>query len=82
MAQAAQVRERAPWREVAHIETRDTKRGGFLWTLTLSCEHLAFRYAPNPQWRAPQMKPLPIAPHKIRCLACFLARKNRPASSR
>lgn len=76
MSDEVRVRQRAPWREVARIETRDTKRGGFLWTLILECEHLAFRYAPNKQWGAPQFKPLPFAPKKIRCLACLLASRK------
>lgn len=77
MSAAVRISERAPWREVARIETKDTKRRGFLWTLILECQHLAFRYAPNPQWRAPQMMPLPRAPKKIRCLACLLASRKK-----
>lgn len=68
------TKERAPWRKVIHIESRDTKRGGIMWTLILECEHLSFKYAPNPQWKV--FKPEAHAPYKRRCLACKLASKG------
>lgn len=63
-----------PWRKVTYIESRDTRRGGTHWTLTLECGHVAFRYAPNRLWR--MIKPATFAPHKVRCLCCGLKERR------
>lgn len=61
---------RGPLREVIHIESSDTKRGGIKWTLRLECEHLAFRYAKNPLYVG--IKPMTFAPKRCRCTTCGL----------
>jgi hypothetical protein len=64
---------RGPLKEVIHIESRDTKRGGIRWTLDLECGHMACRYATNPLHKG--IKPIAFAPKKVRCIVCGLAQK-------
>lgn len=59
---------RGPLREVVHIKSHDTKRGGIRWTLDLECGHMATRYASNQQWKG--IKPPAFAPKKCRCIVC------------
>lgn len=66
---------RGPLREVIHIESSGTKRGGIKWTLQLECGHLACRYARNPLYMG--VKPMAFAPKKCRCLACGILAENR-----
>jgi len=61
---------RGPLKEVVHIESADTKRGGIRWTLDLECGHMAVRYAGNPMWKG--IKPLAF-PKKVRCIVCGFA---------
>lgn len=65
---------RGPLREVVHIESTGTRRGGIRWTLDLECGHMAARYATNPLYKG--IKPIALAPYKVRCIACGLARKR------
>lgn len=66
---------RGPLREVVHIESADTKRGGIKWTLDLECGHVAFRYAGNPLYKG--IKPITFAPKRCRCMMCGLKRSDR-----
>lgn len=61
---------RGPLKEVTHIESNDTRRGGIRWTLDLECGHMAFRYATNPMHK--YIKPIAHAPKKVRCIVCGL----------
>lgn len=65
---------RGPLKEVIHIESRDTKRGGIMWTLDLECGHWAFRYATNPLYKG--IKPVAFAPKRCRCRVCGFALKS------
>ena len=61
-----------PWREVVHIETRNTRGGGQCWFLTLVCAHfkaVSVPYARNPLAAAYYRK-VRLAPHRVRCIMC------------
>jgi hypothetical protein len=63
--------EPKPWREVEQIETRYTKNGGVVWSLQLSCGHIAARHGGN--WsRGVKVLTgrLRLAPKRVRCLLC------------
>ena len=60
-----------PWRQVVHIETRDTRGGGQCWVLTLECgclKAVSVPLASNP-FRAILRKPHG-APERVRCITC------------
>lgn len=65
---------RGPLKEVVHIESTDTKRGGIRWTLDLECGHMAVRYAENPRWMG--MQPPAFAPKKVRCIVCGIKERK------
>ena len=63
-----------PWRQVVHIETRDTRGGGRCWFLTLECGH--FKAVSIPYAR-PAVHLLGLfsgkrrlAPERVRCIVC------------
>jgi hypothetical protein len=63
-----------PWSAVTHIETKEGRRGGRRWWLTLSCGHFTSRSIPK--FDAAQVVcsnyKVSTAPHKVKCLICKL----------
>jgi hypothetical protein len=61
-----------PWRDVVHIETRDTRGGGQCWILTLECgcyKAVSIPLAKNPMRAIISRKPT-FAPTRVRCITC------------